>query len=199
MRVTLRHSWNRLCGVVALGLVVKIVAGVLAPGGPVAYAIELGLDAILLALLGIAWAAGNDGPAAFTRPGRAGYRRRLPSPAKPGAVTLCCAGMFCLLTLAIRTPGIQNLDTRWVASAHLCGGPEVTVVLRRISGAGGRDLLVYGVPLLMLLLALRRRARPWPYSEQLSQRPAVAAPHALDPDSGLAGALGAAATHDPGF
>jgi undecaprenyl-diphosphatase len=135
---------------------VLLPLGVLAPGGPQVHVVELGLGGIALAVLGISRAAACDA-----------LRMRKGGPSTgslPATRVLITAGilafaLFLLLAGAIQSPGVRAWDMAFVAGVHKCGGPRVTRAVRDISAAAGRNLVVYWLPLIGLLLCLCGRAR----------------------------------------
>lgn len=148
-----RHQ-RVLYAIAALAVASEMIQDALSRGGPRAHVIELGLFGSLLALLGVAWAAAADGPAALRW-----EKERLPSGSRLVTLGLASLALFVVLGLAVRSPGIESVDLQLVEGFYKSGGHAVTRVVRRISAAGGRDLMVYWIPAVVLGLCLARRAR----------------------------------------
>jgi undecaprenyl-diphosphatase len=148
-----------LCGSLTVAVLLDLSHHAAAPGGPRAHAMELGVNGIILALAGIAWAGWSDGLAALGWGQNRGLSSLLPSPARPAVWGLLFFSVFLLLTLLIQHPAVPPLDTEFVRHVYRSGPPALTALMRRISNAGGGDLLVYWLPLLGLVLCLSRRAR----------------------------------------
>jgi membrane-associated phospholipid phosphatase len=134
-----------------------IGAGVLAPGGAKAHAAELAIAGILLALLGVAWAAGRDGAAALGGGGGEGHPG-LP-PAHAFRVGVLFLGGFLIVGLATRMSSVDSFDAACVLRFYKCGGPLMNRCMRAISNAGGGDLVRYGVPLALAACYCFGRAR----------------------------------------
>jgi membrane-associated phospholipid phosphatase len=140
-----------------------VVAGVglaaVLPGGLKAHQIPLGACGIVLALLGIAWAADRDGPGALGYPPAAGRHGAPPFPSRLLARAGRLFAGFSVLACVIQVPLIQSLDALFLHRCYQCGGPGLTSAMRSISHAGGGDLVRYGVPLVMAALWLSGQAR----------------------------------------
>jgi membrane-associated phospholipid phosphatase len=146
-----------LCGVVALALVIEMLQVAVSPGGPKAHALELGTFGVLLSLVGVGWAAATDALQVFVRTGQS---RFTPSPTVGANLTvgsLLLFGLFFLLILAIQNPSVQDFDALFGRMAYKCWGQPTTQVLRQISNAGGRDLAVFWIPAVLVLLTIRSR------------------------------------------
>lgn len=192
LRFGLHRHGVRLCAVAAFGLFLEIWEDASAAGGLELHAMELGVLGILLAVIAVAWSAAADGSGAFERPGAA-------KPALRCALALClaCSLGFAAVALALRWPAVADWDRLVVRSFYRSGGPEWTRLWRSVSDAGGRDLLLWWLPALLLALPLLRRGRTVRFFvavmlgvpglevffKEFFRRPRPELAHAVTPDS----------------
>lgn len=166
------HRGCKLCALAALLFLMLLALGAASPGGPKAHPIRLALAGIGLAITGVAW----SGVLWKVRgkPAMIGYRTRPLALEEAGAsdpqklantISQHLLGALIFLALfggmweLIQFPELRALDETAVRRFYHCGGAGVTRVMREISDAGGRDLMVYTIPVLLIgLLVLRRRA-----------------------------------------
>jgi membrane-associated phospholipid phosphatase len=146
-------------GIPLLAVLAGVALAAVSPGGLKAHQMPLGACGIVLALLGIAWAADRDGLGALGYPPAVGRTGAPPFPSRFLARAVRLLGGFSVLTFVIQVPLIQSLDTLFLHRCYHCGGPGLTSVMRCISNAGGEDLVRYGVPLVMATLWLSGQAR----------------------------------------
>lgn len=157
-RVRLR-GWRWTCAAAA-GIVLLAMAIQLAlPGGARAYPAGLGICGILLALVGVVFAAGADGDRALAPKAASGTARLRCRPYRALAAAAGLLSAFVALAGLVHLPGVQSADDAWVSQAFLSGGRGVTRFMRDVSGVGGREVALYWVPALALALAGIGRAR----------------------------------------
>jgi membrane-associated phospholipid phosphatase len=130
-----------------------------APGGLKAHQVQLGACGVVLALLGIAWAANRDGLAAVGYDRTAGREWAPLFASRSLARALLLFAGFLALALIVQRPGVQSLDAAFVHRCYQCGGPGLTRAMLHISRAGGGNLLYYGIPLVVLSLWAGGRLR----------------------------------------
>lgn len=151
MHTTWQTGGARALWLTAFLLVLSMAFIAASSGGPPPHAVELGAQGVLLSLLGIAGAAridgrddGNSGEAHYLRPALAS-----------GVLIVA----FLALAGIVRLGVVQAFDVELSHRAYHSGGALTTGLLRGLSKIGGRDLLVYWVPVIALLLAVARRPR----------------------------------------
>lgn len=146
-------SGPRLCGLAAAVLLFELwedAPGAIRVGAEV---VEVGLIVTVLALLGIAWMTGA--------------RRIIPSelaggpPAASRMRWIAFAGvllaLFLALGLAVAWTPLGQWDAEAGAWFYRSGGKTVTKLMRRFSSAGGRDLVLIWLPLLLLFMTTLRK------------------------------------------
>lgn len=150
------RSWS-ICGLL---LLLEASRHALSPEGLKAHQLELGIHGLEIAVLGLVWVS---------------YREHLsngslvrPAATHPTAVRLGIWGLgflaaFLLLTLAVDWVEVQSVDVALGELFYRCGSREVTLWMKRISNAGGRDLVVYWIPLAFLTMWLMDRGRRLPF------------------------------------
>lgn len=139
-------------------LVIEIWKEVAAPHRRDGNLVEVGVAATLLALVGVIaaahGAARHPEEPAWTRGWyQAGRSRRF------GWLAARCFALFLALGGLIFLAPIDRADGAWVHAFFRSGGHSVTDLMREISDIGGRDLVVYLVPLVLILLSVFRRGR----------------------------------------
>lgn len=158
-----RAAWTERGGllllVAALLLLLESWEDATSPGGPKAYRVELGVYGILVALLGVAWAARMDGRRALGAGVTEAWGQRPGAPQRLFLAGLLPFGGFLFLWWLIRLPAVQAWDVRQVHGFYLNGGEAANRVMRGVSRAGGFSLLLYWFPVVALLLAVSRRIR----------------------------------------
>jgi membrane-associated phospholipid phosphatase len=154
----LRHEGVRWGGVL-LVLLLAIARAATADGGLKGRPLEAGLYGIALALLGMLWTARADGLKVLGSSGATDREVRVPAPSRLVAATAVLTIGFALLALLVQLPAVQARDAEFVRRVWKCGGPAVTLVMRRVSDAGGRDLVTYWVPAAIAALCLTGRVR----------------------------------------
>jgi membrane-associated phospholipid phosphatase len=113
---------------------------------------NLAAGALLIgvALLGYAWAARQDGGAAF------GTDDVRPWP----VATILLPALGCLLLgAATRFPLVQALDAALAHQLQMAAAPRIAALLRALSEAGARDQIIRWAPLLAIGLIMLRRGR----------------------------------------
>jgi membrane-associated phospholipid phosphatase len=154
-----QRQGSRLWGTLLVGLGMAMARAAAAEGGLKSRPLEAGLYGIALALLGMVWTARADGAKALVwRSGR-GQEPRLPSPERALVAAAILLVGFAVLAVAVQIPAVHARDAEIVRRFWKCGGPAVTLVMRRISDAGGRDLIVYWLPAAIALLCVAGRFR----------------------------------------
>lgn len=139
-------------------MVLGIIGGAVAPGGSKAHALPMGFCGLLLALLGVVGAARLDGLNAVgcVRP-EASEPAAYPKGAVWTGLTLF-AGFLILLAL-VRLSAVQAGDEALSQALYHRFGRDGTRIVKAISNAGGRDLILKWLPIVLLLLWWRGRAR----------------------------------------
>jgi membrane-associated phospholipid phosphatase len=143
---------SRLCGTAALFFLAILATGAAAPGGPEAYPVPLALAGIGLALAGVAGSG-------------VGFRDTAKARIRVSPTTLLVVAALMLTLFGCLWWGVQHSllngpDEFAVHRFYRSGGRDVTTVMKRISGIGGRDLLVYVIPaLLTAMLLLGRKSK----------------------------------------
>jgi membrane-associated phospholipid phosphatase len=150
---------NLLWGALLLALLLAIARAGTADGGLKSRPLEAGLYGIALALLGMIWTARADGLKALGCSGGTHRKVRLPSSSRSVAAAATLLIGFAVLALAVQLPAVHARDAEFVRRVWKCGGPAVTHLMRRISDAGGRDLVTYWVPAAIAALCLAGRFR----------------------------------------
>lgn len=157
-----RAGWTErgglLLGLGTLFLLLQVVQLLAAPGGAKAHPLELGLEGLFLALLGVAWAGRADGLRILSPGIVAALHRGHASPLRVALAGLAFFTAFLVLACLVRLPQVAAFDVTFIHRCYRSGGDAVTEGLKFVSGAGGRDLALYWVPGIALVLAFTRRA-----------------------------------------
>lgn len=143
----------RAYSVFALALLVEVWEDAVKPGGPRLRLVELSTYGMVFALLGILWAAREDGrnalhPAVADLPPFSSALNR----------TLGLFAAFAWVTLAARLSSVQALDESLLRRLHLAGGRAVTVLMKGVSNSAG-GWLPYCVLMVAVGLCVLGRAR----------------------------------------
>jgi hypothetical protein len=129
MRDKLPHSWPRRGLLLAALLCVILWLAVVAPGGARAHLAKIGTAGVVIAVLGIRWAAARDGLHAL------GGHRASESGGGVAPLTslllvaVVYLGAFLVLAAAVQAPAVQTWDQAWGRAVHRSGGPLVTRVV----------------------------------------------------------------------
>jgi undecaprenyl-diphosphatase len=148
-----------LSGTAALGILLEMWEDCAAPGGPPAHGTELGFLWCCLALIGLVWTGRTGGIPSWSAPASgAPPSRRHPWRLHFFAGLLLFLGFLCLTAL-IQWPAVQAWDAALVRAVHGAGGRGIVHLMRRVSAVGGRDFLIYWLPLILAAVWVLSRGR----------------------------------------
>lgn len=119
---------------------------------------EIGLYALLAALAALGWAAGSHGKSPLGEVARNHVDTRL----APNRWLCAAAGLmlfFVGLAAVLYLPPVWTLDAQVGKALFHVGPRSITRLMRNVSASGGRDLLIYWIPVCLLVTRLTRGPR----------------------------------------
>jgi len=149
---------SQLSAMVMLLLLLTAFKAATGTGGPKAHRLELGMHGVLISLAGVVWAGRADGAEALASEIRRQLTVRLGSSARLAILALAPFGGFLALAYLVRLPQVASLDHSFVHFAHHRDEHSLRSFMRFVSNAGGEDLAVIWLPLIVVSLAVFRRA-----------------------------------------